>query len=104
MLSETEKVLDFIGGADADRTRDLPNAICASGLHAKRGRSTASAGRAHGFLEDCSWMEPTFVDALAERCGATWPAIKAARANALALIDRVEKSLPNWTIRKRPSS
>ena len=27
MLSETQKVLDFIGGADADRTRDLLNAI-----------------------------------------------------------------------------
>lgn len=38
-------------------------------------------------------MEPTFVDALAERCGATWPALKAARANALALVDRVRKEL-----------
>ncbi len=27
MMSETQKVLDFIGGADADRTRDLLNAI-----------------------------------------------------------------------------
>ncbi len=27
MLSETQKLLDFIGGADADRTRDLLNAI-----------------------------------------------------------------------------
>jgi hypothetical protein len=27
MLSETQRVLDFIGGADADRTRDLLNAI-----------------------------------------------------------------------------
>lgn len=27
MVSERQKVLDFIGGADADRTRDLLNAI-----------------------------------------------------------------------------
>jgi hypothetical protein len=27
MLSETQIVLDFIGGADVDRTRDLLNAI-----------------------------------------------------------------------------
>jgi hypothetical protein len=27
MLFETQIVLDFIGGADADRTRDLLNAI-----------------------------------------------------------------------------
>ena len=27
MLCKTQKVLDFIGGADADRTRDLLNAI-----------------------------------------------------------------------------
>jgi len=38
-------------------------------------------------------MEPAFVEALAERCGATWPAIKAARANALALVEQVRKEL-----------
>jgi predicted nucleotidyltransferase len=38
-------------------------------------------------------MEPTFVDTLAERCGMTWPAIKAARANGLALVDRARKEL-----------
>ena len=38
-------------------------------------------------------MEPTFIDALAEKCGATWPAIKAARADALAQVDRVRKEL-----------
>jgi hypothetical protein len=27
MMSETHRVTDFIGGADADRTRDLLNAI-----------------------------------------------------------------------------
>jgi len=27
MLSDAQKVLDFIGGADVDRTRDLLNAI-----------------------------------------------------------------------------
>jgi hypothetical protein len=27
MLSETEKVLDFVGGAERDRTADLLNAI-----------------------------------------------------------------------------
>jgi hypothetical protein len=30
----TEKRLDFIGGADADRTRDLLNAICGQGANA----------------------------------------------------------------------
>jgi hypothetical protein len=32
MVSEAQKVLDFIGGADADRTRDLLNAICVDAL------------------------------------------------------------------------
>jgi hypothetical protein len=30
MLSESRKVLDLIGGADADRTRQLLNAISAN--------------------------------------------------------------------------
>ena len=49
------------------------------------GRSSASASRSRGFLEDSVRMEQTFVEALAERCDAKWPAINAARANALAL-------------------
>jgi len=38
-------------------------------------------------------MDPVFIDALAERCGATWPVIKAARAKALAQVDQVRKEL-----------
>lgn len=38
-------------------------------------------------------MEPAFVETLAERCGAIWPAIKAARENARAQIDRVRTEL-----------
>jgi hypothetical protein len=34
MLCNTQIVLDFIGGADADRTRDLLNAICGMGISA----------------------------------------------------------------------
>jgi hypothetical protein len=30
MPSETDELPDFLGGADADRTRDLLNAICGS--------------------------------------------------------------------------
>jgi hypothetical protein len=35
MLFETQIVLDFIGGADADRTRDLLNAICGGAKSAR---------------------------------------------------------------------
>jgi predicted nucleotidyltransferase len=38
-------------------------------------------------------MEPTFVENLAKQCGAAWPAIAAARANGLALVDSVKKEL-----------
>jgi len=38
-------------------------------------------------------MEPRFVEALAERCGATWPAITAARAKSREKIDLVKKEL-----------
>jgi predicted nucleotidyltransferase len=38
-------------------------------------------------------MEPTPVEALAERCGGTWPAIQAARMNALARIEQVREEL-----------
>jgi hypothetical protein len=31
-MSETHRVTDFIGGAYADRTRDLLNAICSAAL------------------------------------------------------------------------
>jgi hypothetical protein len=34
MLSETQKGLDFIGGAERDRTVDLLNAICGKGSFA----------------------------------------------------------------------
>src|SRR5271166_3746064 len=38
-------------------------------------------------------MEPTFIEDLAKRCGGTWPAIIATRANALARVDLVRKEL-----------
>jgi predicted nucleotidyltransferase len=38
-------------------------------------------------------VEPTAVEALADRCGGTWPAIQAARMNALTRIDQVRKEL-----------
>lgn len=38
-------------------------------------------------------MEPTLVEALAEQSGATWPAIKAARAKARDQLDLVRKEL-----------
>jgi predicted nucleotidyltransferase len=41
-------------------------------------------------------MEKTHVEALAERCNATWPAITAARAYALARIDQVREELTKF--------
>jgi len=41
MLSDTQKLLDFIGGADADRTRDLLNAIQAGGVDSRLAQQSA---------------------------------------------------------------
>jgi predicted nucleotidyltransferase len=38
-------------------------------------------------------METAFIEALADRCGATWPAIKAARAKGVERVDQVRKEL-----------
>jgi hypothetical protein len=89
MLSETHKVLDFTGGADADRTRDLLNAISTERCSPVSELSNTVHYSVHG----CSYSPPAFI-AVGFTVGFNYRKYLSNLASVLCMQSDKQQSLP----------